>query len=97
MELEQQIMDQAHAMAAISRRHERQDLDAKTWENASAWNLTSFMFFEEVPFLAAFGFTAKDKVTWEEAADVTLGAEVGWGLTRFETGFWDGGWCFIAV
>lgn len=66
MEMEAQIMDQAFAMAAISRRHERQDLDAKVWEAASAWNLESFMFFEEVPFLAAFGYTAKDKLNWEE-------------------------------
>mmetsp|Transcript_82590 Transcript_82590/g.130588 ORF Transcript_82590/g.130588 Transcript_82590/m.130588 type:complete len:413 (+) Transcript_82590:43-1281(+) len=66
MEMEAQIMDQAFAMAAISRRHERQDLDANVWEAASAWNLESFMFFEEVPFLAAFGYTAKDKLNWEE-------------------------------
>lgn len=66
MEMEAQIMDQAFAMAAISRRHERQDLEAKVWEAASAWNLESFMFFEEVPFLAAFGYAAKDKLNWEE-------------------------------
>lgn len=66
MEMEAQIMDQAFAMAAISRRHERQDLDAKVWEAASAWNLESFMFFEEVPFLAAFGYTAKDKLNWDQ-------------------------------
>lgn len=70
LELEAALMDQACAIAAISRRHERADLEPKVWEAASAWNLESFMFFEEVPFLAAFGYMAKDKTTWEEGKKV---------------------------
>lgn len=66
LQIEALAMDQAFAIAAISRRHERKDLEAKVWEAASNWTLESFMLFEEVPFLAAFGFIAKDKLTWEE-------------------------------
>ena len=42
-------MDQAHAIAAISRRHQRADLEPKVWEAASNWNLENFMLFEETP------------------------------------------------
>ena len=40
-------MDQAHAIAAISRRHQRAELEPKVWEAASNWNLENFLLFEE--------------------------------------------------